>query len=269
MEVLHAGSDPCSIDFNGSVVTVAELSGSNTSARVGDWDVWMSEIHSRGLRGGLDYLIHTPEAGVYRIEIVGYTPFLDSARLLGYVDGHYVGQNDLKWDGTQQACHFFTPWLTAGAHALTIYWDNILPLRRFLLFKVRLQEMLGPDSDGDGILNWVESRFDHFASIDSLSVTNLVSPMCLEGNARFTDLMTISDGLTIRHGIGNRWYSNVPLSQTGATQTVLSFESGGRVLTNTTVWAPCNVIKEADLVIRKDDALRFGQPCRMAKPTVP
>jgi hypothetical protein len=256
VEVKYLGSDPLSEDINGDISTIVEVEGSAFVRAVGDWGVWGSDAYARGIRGLLEYDISIPMAGVYRVELVGWGYGDLTTELHGYVNSQYVGTSQLRLGITAtNACHFFTPWLTQGTHRIGVYWDNIHTHPRLRISRLRIQQVGGEDANANGIPDWIEQRFMRFATVGSHSVTSKVSPYCMEGNARFVSMMTLSCGVQPRHGAGNRWYANIPLAAGSATNIVISFEDGGHVESSTLWWNPHNILYDGNMVIRKNDSL--------------
>lgn len=256
-EAVLACSDPLVADFNSAVLTVCEVPGSAATNMMGGWTTYAGQMRSTGLRGELTYLLEAPSSGVYRIEVVGGGLRGDVARLIAAVDGHYVGVNQL-WlsDTAEQKTCFFTPWISVGSHQLRLTWDNFWPGPELWIQQVRLQTVGGPDSNGNGRPDWVEHCLEQTATLD-VKTSSLVSPFCAEGRARILDSLTLSGGAQAHRGSADRWFANIPLSETGATTVVATFFDDVVSRTNQMVWAPFNVLAGSNLVIRAGDALRL------------
>ena len=258
VEVEHAFSDPLTADFDGSYTNVYELDGADANAALGSWGRWDTEAYSRGRRGGLGYtnILTVSQAGVHRIEVEAYGQYMYDAKLIAYVDGQYVGYNFLLLSGgATNTTHFFSPWLTNGNHSLIVFWDNVFDAPTLNITAVRVQEVGGPDGNGNGVADWIDNRFGNMCSIDSLSVTSRFSPYCMEGKARHLGMMTISGAVGPEHGAGRRWYADVPLSSGSPTNVVVSFQDGGLTSTSTVMWAEFNILGESDTAVRVGDSL--------------
>jgi hypothetical protein len=273
-------------------VRLAEgLAGSDTVARLGSWEVEGDSIYAASRRGWLEYELTAPAADIYRIEIEGASrnPFdLDSGfYLVLSVDGESLGRVLLDAGpgrvGTVQA---LTPWLEAGPHRLRVFWDNVRKGRSLQVNAVRLQTLLGPDANNNGIKDWVEDKLARENGIELVaqipgtidatlaspstaisepeivSFSSFTSPACLEGRGGFLSMMKIrlSDGQEIqpKPGAGDRWYANVPLSPDEDTDVEVSFQNGARVEKCRIAWRPVNVLASEDLLIRQGDALLLG-----------
>jgi hypothetical protein len=207
---------------------------------------------------------------------------VDASDLLIYVDGRYIGKKRLVApEGVDGSVRAFTPWLEPGAHTIRIYWDNVHRRLALKLQRIHLQSLGGPDSDSDGVKDWVEVSVAAMTSLDRVhsaayvggsassavwgpgwtngSSTSVVSPVCIEGVDRYPDLMLIGvngqTNLAARAGAGERWYADVPLSSTGSTSIAVSYQSGAITREATVTWVPLNVLAAGNVRLRKGDAL--------------
>jgi hypothetical protein len=89
---------------------------------------------------------------------------------------------------------------------------------------------------------------------------SITSPACIEGRGGFLSMMKILAGaqnVTPQHGIGERWFCDVPLSPDQATTIEASFENGGLRRMARVQWAATDLLTSDDLTIRQGDALLF------------
>lgn len=261
-EVQHAKSNPIVADFDGSITDVLVLDGYLAQVRVGAWGYIEREIFAKDRRGKIEFSFDLTESDCYRVEVEGTQrcsdPSTDEFDLLIFVDGEYVGTDTLVAPAEEYGTiYFFTPSLTAGSHTLDLEWDNVQDDTSFQLKAVRMQQLGGPDIDGNGRRDWVDHRIATMCSVDDVPLTTKVSPLCIEGTARYLSAMRISDGTPIRRGTWGHWFANLPLSETGPTEVTVSHQNGARVTEIATTWETTNIITDDDMTLRKGDALRL------------
>jgi hypothetical protein len=179
----------------------------------------------------------------------------------------YIGTRDLvSVSGTVANVQIFLPALSSGEHTLTVFWENLHRLLVLNVNELRFQQLGGPDANGDGIKDWVQASLANSTSIDS-PLQSVVSPLCLEGAARYPELAMVSTQYSItnlqsqipRRGAGDRWFANTPLNQSGLTPIAVSFQNGAWVRTVQAEWIPYNLIDHngETLVIRKGDQVKL------------
>ena len=130
-------------------------------------------------------------------------------------------------DGIYDSVECFTPWLASGPHTVRVFWENVHTRLSVRIKDVRLQRLGGPDANGNGIKDWVEATVLAQSGWESPPAGSVVSPVCLEGEARFIDMMTFtSGGITgvVNNGVLGRWYADVPLATTGPTPVTVSYQ---------------------------------------------
>ena len=175
------------------------------------------------------------------------------------VDGVFVGRPYLwSFDNAPGTAAVLTPWLNSGTHTVRIFWDNAASYNSLQIRKIRVQRISGSDANGNGVADWVDSRLARLSRADTNRLDSVVSPACMEGDDPYVSLMSISGGIEARQGAGSRWYADVPLNPTSAVNPVVSFQSGGRTVTNQVAWIPHNVLTDGDLAIRKNDTLMLA-----------
>ncbi len=253
-----------------TAVTAVELAGSAAQAIAGKWEAISTGMLATDVRGQLAYSITVPSDDVYRIEIEGREesgrmPEVDLPLNVS-MDGEYLGHFNLEYHRqTSGRVHCFTPFIRAGVHNVVIEWDNARPRRALYLTAVRLQSLPSSVVANNGIKQWVVNRLSAECGLEVIPRASKVSPVCIEGRARYHKNMTVLAGeqyplapVTAHHGTGYRWYANVPLSATNVTAVEVSYQSGVVSETNTIVWEPTDVLTEADMQIRKGDSLIFN-----------
>lgn len=272
------------------VGTVVEVPGAAVVDQVGRWELDGEAIVAVGRRGTLEYEVQVPAADLYQWEIeAGSANPFDSDRgfYLGvWVDGEWLGRLLLDAGVNQSGkARVLGPWLAPGPHRIRLFWDNARKGRSLQVNAVRLQVLDGPDGDENGVKDWVEQKLERENAIESVALgaglyrepaqgeepttwTSPISPACLEGRGGYLRSMTIrtSDREEIQpaHGVGERWFANVPLSAEEPTVVEVSFQNGGRVENARLLWEPTNLLLAQDTILRQGDVLLLtiepGQP---------
>ena len=270
-EVNVLGTDPLTVNFDGTV-TDNLVNGSATNAALGAWMAQGTSIVAQARRGYVEYQITAPTADVYRVQV--YAGHLwrwsncntalpvDTSDLQFYVDGRYLGKKTLVApDTTVSHVEEFTPWLEPGVHTVRIFWENTHSRLSLKINSVSLQQLGGPDSDGNGVKDWVEASLHKDDTLDTLQPQSVVSPACIEGRGRYIDMMTVTAGVsavTVKPGTFERWYADVPLSSNSATPVVASFQGGAMSCTGAVTWVPCNLVSATNqIVARQGDSVMF------------
>ncbi|MGA3284475.1 MAG: hypothetical protein ABSD57_08460 [Verrucomicrobiota bacterium] len=291
LEEYRAGTDPHNPDTDGDgmpdgvevlgnisqIVTVAEASGASATSQLGRWTVEGDTIYAEDRRGFVEYSMAVSTADMFWLEVEGrersfQTPTTPLDLLIS-IDGEFLGRVPLIYGSqTNGLAWTMTPWLNPGAHTVRIYWDNAASDRSLLVKAVRLQVLVGPDADGNGIKDWVENRLRTLSGVEVGGaaappvIYATTSPFCLEGRERYFGMLSLKSGaddlaagatnvLSPAHGAGYRWYADVPLSSTNLTRVESSFQNGGLKATNLIIWKPTNLLTNDNLVIRSGDAL--------------
>jgi len=260
-EIQTTFTDPTTNSFT-SITSSFITYGAEFMFPLGEWTIDGTDAYAADRRGYVDYIVNAPSNDMYRLTLTGtendYYNLKGWFKLLFYVDGEYIGKYYLHapW-GVDGEVSFITPWLTEGPHTIGVYWDNVYTLTSLRIKTLSLDTINGPDSNGNGVKDWVENALANQCSLDIPDAASIVSPACIEGDDRYLSFMSLSDGTTPKHGAGHRWYADVPLSEFTPTNVAVSFQNGGIVLTNTIEWTIVNVLDSPDLMIRKGDSLRL------------
>ena len=248
-------------------VTVAEATGSQPSKSVGKWDSDGTDIVAQGLRGYLEYTLSAPAADVFRLEIEGKTSSTNGAPVNVWCDSEFLGRFNLPSTAASNAfTHCFTPYIAAGVHTFGIEWDNGSHGEMFAITAARLQQLRGGSTGANGLKSWVANRVQSQSGTDVLPNSSLVSPVCIEGRSRYFGNLMVNAGtdslksVVVNHGAGYRWYANVPLSPSNATQVQISYQNGALVESNTVAWQVTDLLNLAtnQILIRKGDSLLFN-----------
>jgi len=131
-----------------------------------------------------------------------------------------------------------------------------------------VQTLGGPDSNGDGVKDWVETSIASTESLNAVPAESFVSPICIEGNSRYVDMMSVQTNLTPNaqsltpdnQGAGANWFANVNLATDGDTAITAKFQNGGLTKAATTKWTALNLLDSevSEITIRKGDSVKFA-----------
>ncbi len=263
----------------GDSVMVLNLAGAQaTTDRLGTWVVNGSDLVAQGRRGVVEYQFNLPAADMYQLLINGAQdlPYNlgNDFQLRLSIDGQNLGQFDLNAPPTGGTLQCLLPYLLAGPHTLRVFWDNPTSYTELRLKSVQLLAGLGPDSNGNGIKDWVEQALQQQSGLDITNNTigSYTSPVCLEGRDPYPAFISTSiegadnntPSLNPSPEPNRRWFVNVPLSAYVNAQTLfhVSYQNGGRSEVRNLQWLPINLLTAGNITIRQGDSLLFN-----AKPT--
>ncbi len=283
------GSDPLSIDTDAdaiddfmeyflgtdllsenTVTNIVTLAGAAASETVGQWYRSGGYIATNEERGKLTYDFSVFESNIYRIEVKGWQN--NQSVNSEHGDFSQIKEVELSVDdvllsefsvnqayGNDEYGRGLTMWLEAGEHSLSLLFADIINAEPFFTVEsIKVQKIDGPDTDSDGIADWVVNLLEATNYIFTSSMYSYVSPAFIEGKTRFRDLMpSLSVGIP-RSAPDYCWYADVPLSATeGSTSLSASFENNGLIADIEIEWLPKNIFDEGDIFIRLGDTLRL------------
>lgn len=186
-EVKSSHTDPNAADFDGNKTVLFTLNGADYSATIGTWQKSNSSAYASGVRGSLSYgfNLSSDSSTALRLQIFGGQYLENSTEtefaLDVYVDGIYRGQTVL--DATQGNAVLWLPPLKAGAHTLKVAWLNGRAGTSLRVDQLTMESLSGPDSNGDGVPDWMDYRAGKLSLLDETPAESYVSPYCLEGGA--------------------------------------------------------------------------------------
>lgn len=238
--------------------THVEVLGEEAIEVIGDW--WQDDttiVGEQG-RGIAKFDLTTTQADIFRLEIEanGDQDGPQVFQLRVHLDGEYLGRFALKSDNAKPATiHVETPWLLADTHRVELFWDDTSQSDPLQIRALRLQTKRGPDSDGDGIKDWVARKLYDENDIDVAPMRSQVSPATIEGRGRYLSMMSIEGGHQLKPGPNHTWNAQVPLAPFEATDVRVGFQNGVLTETRNITWEPTNILNGSRMVLRKGDAL--------------
>ena len=262
--------------------TVVDLPGSAAASSRGPWARENGLIHSLGQGGAAGYEFQATNGLIYRLEILGasHNP-LDADALFHLrisLDGEELQRTALAAPrGRTGSVGLLTPWIAPGLHRVEIEWEDIHKYRSLAISAVRLEVppsgSLGPGVPDDWSAALVSARNSigqPGTAPEGIGpgtptalppvIFSLTSPACVEGSGRYQSMMAASaNGLSLglRHGAGDRWYCDVPLSEQGPTRLNVAFENGALPEERLIVWRPINVFEGQQAAVRAGDTVCF------------
>ena len=240
--------------------SIQTVSGASFTASEGGWGSANGLAYSTGVRGWIEYEINVPTAGVYLLDFA-LSPrngaiLSDQYELTLSIDGHFIQRHQVTIaEANTGTVKTLSQWLSAGTHTVRIFNDNALTYRHINVHSLEVLSAQGTDNNSNGTPDWVETRLMHNNGLTSQMTTSRVSPVCIEGRARDTGFVHLSNGGQVVALSGERWMSNLALNPQGAVNLQASFENGGLVENLSISWEPTNLIAETDLTLRQGDSL--------------
>ena len=276
-----------------SFADIVFLTGSQAATnRLGNGLQDDPDLVAQDRRGAVAYEFSVAAADVFNLRIEGAQGNTASASrefdLMLAVDGLDIGRQQLLVETNGLgAVECLTPYLRAGPHTLRIFWDNAASDTSLRLKAVRLQAGFGPDSDADGIKDWVQSWLKSESAVETCNglpvsnwlaasapagiaaptpvLTSYVSPACLEGRALYPSCMKLwlagpsdqAKTLAAQPAPNDRWYADIPLRADPDQAVTLnaSFENGARTEMWQVRWTPLNLLVDDSITIRQGDSL--------------
>lgn len=264
-ELHFYGSNPTVVDLSPAVL-VSQVNLANHTVAMGDW--YSNEdgsLSSTVRRGHLDYSIEVTQPGVHIIELVGRAEGIfaevEEMPVTISINGKIIGRYELRsLNGGPGLVEAITPWLAAGTHTVRIQSENYKAYRRLRIDSLRLMLPAGSDQDNNGRPDWVDNQLTNGNGVTVCPEESLVSPVCIEGKARFLDQVTMEAGNTnvpVVAGIDGGWFADVALAAPTASPVTVSvnFEGGNLTTQRSIAWKPADVLTQSDLVVRPGDSL--------------
>lgn len=261
------GTDPLVADVG--ALTLATYTGASGQPSFGLWRREGDTIVSTTVRASLDFEIRLPAPGVYRLEFEalasGNRSPNDVFPVEVWIDGQFIDRVDLLLPAGQVGlARVLTPWLKKGHHQVRLVYDNTLSYRHLRINALRVQVLAGPDADGNGRADWIDTRLAADNTVESAPARTFVSPVFVEGVSRYFDSLALKvDGqpvaATRAPGLG--WFADLPLIPGEVTKLRVAFENGALAETRRIKWEPFNLLSDPSSIpsgrlrIRMDDTL--------------
>ena len=262
------------------VTEVLRVKGAQGTNFLGRWQVQGTDLVALDRRGSVDFVLSNTLTNKFLLQVEGTQNSprnpVPSLNLMVWLDGENLGHQPLYATyGSNAVVEYVTPFLKRGKHTVTVFWDDAASFSSLRLKEVRLEQIGGPDSNGNGITDWVEAMLEAESGLDTNAVlSSYVSPLCLEGRDPYLSMMELkveqSGGLVpwpVLQNAGKRWYANVPLQTNGGTTVKIAYQNRAVVERHVLSWQPLNVLTSGvpALTIRKGDSLLItarpsGQP---------
>jgi hypothetical protein len=119
------------------------------------------------------YTVTVTNAGIYRIAIDATKSDTYPVRLIVEIDGNDAGEYSINHSSELPAYTFFSPWLTEGEHTLKLLIRCFHPeAESFKIHALRLGEIDGADTDGNGLQDWMEDILAKGADMDKDGLTD-------------------------------------------------------------------------------------------------
>lgn len=283
------GSDPLSSDTDSDAIddymeyflgtdllienfltNIATLNGASANEQLGEWYASAGQIVTREERGKLTYDFFVPESDIYRVEVKGWQnnqsvnsehgDFSEIKEISLSVDDILVSEFSINQAyGNDDYGRALTMWLEAGEHSLSLFFADIINADPFLVIEsINIQEIDGPDTNNDGVKDWVSNLLEGTNYVLPASLQSHVSPAFIEGKTRFRDFLPTLTAGTPAMAPDFCWYSYLSLNAT-ADQTPLSvaFENNGLTSDIAVEWIPKNVFDGGEITIQVGDLLRL------------
>ena len=252
-------SDPLSIDFDGCVATNQLISAEAVDVARGCWYV-VGDRLAIGERAGAVCFTNdlcVVDAGVRQLRTTARFSGRFDAELVCRIDGVVADIVLLPASQSLQErqISFATFWMSEGPHMLDFELQNFGNGAEFSIGCVAVCSPQGPDADGNGIADWIDSRMSKSRTLRGNVVESFVSPFCLRGTASRPDMVAVSSGESVFQLPNFEWYANVRLDPTNATELGVSYENGMKNEDVVVRWLPFDVMNASEAVLRKGDSI--------------
>lgn len=230
---------------------------------VGEYFSQGDALEFRGYRGSADYRITIPADGVYQLEVEGgdYAFYSNDASIFPLnllLDGVSLGRRTLRTVNFETGIVRWTlPYLAAGEYDLRLKWENLLLTRRLRIAAVRLVAIEGPDTDEDGVADWVSRWMEARNGLDETSAASAVSPVFLQGRAAYPRLGRLGE-TPLNPAPHGQWYANLNLAEEGTTTALLAFENGALAESVAIAWTAHDPMQGGAFLLRTGDTLKVA-----------
>jgi hypothetical protein len=266
-EVRNLGTNPLVRDSIRDFLLATIGLGGYSSASA-NWNSTSGGLLSESFRGTISWDFDVPSDGFWLFhlttELMGITYGSERVPVAVAIDGKTVVRRQLAYPADKPLATLaaLTPHLAAGRHTLTLNIDNMVARRTLRLVSL---ELFAPPN-ADVLLARSNRILPHPEFTRS-------SPACIEGHSRTPESTTVNggpvlegmgragdagDGVLAAGSDGDHWYFNVPLENSGESQSYkVNFETGSTASGSLT-WEATNAMDGETLAIRQGDSLRIG-----------
>lgn len=252
-------SDPLAVDFTGQVVTNLVLSPDLVDCSRGEWYVDGPSLVLGERAGAVCFTndFNMVESGIRELRCDVTFAGKDAADFVCRIDGEVVGIRTLPASDAEMLCtvRFLTHWLLPGLHEIEFELQNFENEVTFRMSSVAICTPIGPDVDGNGKPDWLDSRLANSRTFRGSSISSKVSPFCLVGRSRSPRTVRLSCGSGVGVLPNHGWWSDIPLDANEMTRVVVDYERGMKTETLDITWTPFDVLSEGEIALRKDDSL--------------
>ena len=255
-------SNPTEVDFDGTVLTNAVIVADAVDAAWGELCVEDDELVLLGRAGTVFYTndLFMAESGVRQLRLpVAFSGPCD-AELVCRIDGVFAGAVRLAASGEPSVFDavFLSHWLGTGLHVFTFEFQNFMNGARLAIGSTSVCIPNGPDSDGNGRMDWLDARMHRASAERSGMVLSKVSPYCMRGwrVSPIMPMVSVSSGsIAARPLPYHGWWANVPLVVGSGVAVTICHENGMNTEEVVVRWSEFDVMREGNVVIRKGDSL--------------
>ena len=276
-EVNLYGSDP-TISNNLAPVAITLPALNQYSNATGSWSTQTNgSLVAAERRGGITYTFTVTQPGVHEVTVLAgvvqrYSSYTQNLKLSLTLDNDSTAfASDVVTckNSIATTMRAVTPWLAAGTHKITLYYDNYDTSVRLSLQGFTVKRLGGADLDENNIPDWLESKAASENSLTRVPSASRTSPVSIEGITQQiakTSLGVLAPGATaatavpVTASINSGFFADVPLSETGAVTLNASMASGLVTETRAITWTATNLFESFSnntLHIRKGDSLRL------------
>jgi len=231
-----------------------------------DWLDLSGTLHSLTQIAELPFTVNLPEEGLYALAIsVRQSSPLGSLTetILDLSLGElWLGRGSV-WVSPRESDEvlFFLPHLPAGDHQFTLNQIMEEYNRWIAIGYIHLVDFAGED--------WKAARRESVSGRLRIPESSHVSPVCVEGCARWVERMLLvagqgdaAENVDVIRGIGYGWYADVPLSPSGSTPVTVADVESGFSWTGEVTWQPWDLSTSHPALyqVRAGDSMLFTAP---------
>ena len=253
-------SDPTVADFDGGLTTNVVLDADLADVAHGRWYAVDGILFAAGRSGTVFFTndLNVAQCGPQQIRMKTAFRGPYDAELVCRIDGEPVGVARLpsSSDVVTNDVSFLTRWMQIGVHVVSFEFQNFANDVEFQFWDVVVGVPIGPDANGNGVCDWIDSRMSNSCIERSGTVSSKVSPFCMRGRAVVPPKVDLADGsLAVRPLPQSGWWADVPLVANGATEASVTYEDGMKTDVVQIVWSPFDVMHEESVILRRGDSL--------------